>query len=235
MIYVRSCPECGHEIIYKREVSRNNAETLKRACKSCTSVRNRAARTAETHAHAVAKLRRTLALLSEEVKAIRREKIRASNIRAWETLPTAFVERCLQNPEWHANVSKGHEKPCTEKRRRAISEGKIGMTYEQWMLVKPKFEAYAMEVRFHTSQQPVETLVNSEYKGMGTYHLDHKFSVAEGFRQNVPARVIGHIVNLEYITAEENLSKNKRCSWTLSELLSVYADAMSLSRRQALE
>lgn len=48
----------------------------------------------------------------------------------------------------------------------------------------------------------------------GTYHLDHKFSVSEGFKNNIPPYIIGNICNLEMITSINNLVKNRKCSIT---------------------
>lgn len=53
----------------------------------------------------------------------------------------------------------------------------------------------------------------------GTYHLDHKFSVSEGFKNNIPPYIIGNICNLEMITSINNLVKNRKCSITKENLL----------------
>ena len=44
------------------------------------------------------------------------------------------------------------------------------------------------------------------------YHLDHKFSIVEGFKQNIPPYIIGHINNLEMLIGRNNLVKNRKCS-----------------------
>jgi hypothetical protein len=53
----------------------------------------------------------------------------------------------------------------------------------------------------------------------GGYHLDHMFSVRQGFLNNVPASTIGSKHNLCFIPWQENVKKQDRCSITLSELL----------------
>ena len=68
----------------------------------------------------------------------------------------------------------------------------------------------------------IKKLDNFEKRGhanKGMYHLDHKFSIVEGFKQNIPPYIIGHICNLEMIVARNNLIKNKKCSITKEELL----------------
>ena len=51
------------------------------------------------------------------------------------------------------------------------------------------------------------------------YELDHKFSITEGFKQNVDPAIIGHFSNLELISAFDNATKRTRCSITLEELM----------------
>ena len=54
------------------------------------------------------------------------------------------------------------------------------------------------------------------------YHIDHKFSISEGFKQGVPPEIIGDIVNLEMIPAIENIRKYGKCSITLKKLKELY-------------
>jgi hypothetical protein len=51
------------------------------------------------------------------------------------------------------------------------------------------------------------------------YHLDHKFSVYEGFVQGISPKIIGGYKNLAIINSKENMSKQKKCSVTLNEIL----------------
>lgn len=53
-------------------------------------------------------------------------------------------------------------------------------------------------------------------------HLDHIFSIKEGFRLKVPARVIGHITNLELSPRKVNQSKQTKCGKTLVRLYKDY-------------
>ena len=54
------------------------------------------------------------------------------------------------------------------------------------------------------------------------YHLDHKFSIVEGFRNNIPPYILGSKCNLEVIPREENSRKGENCSITKEELLENY-------------
>jgi len=55
-----------------------------------------------------------------------------------------------------------------------------------------------------------------------SFHLDHKFSIAEGYKQNILPSIIGSFVNLEIIKANKNCSKQDKCSITKEELFNEY-------------
>jgi len=49
-------------------------------------------------------------------------------------------------------------------------------------------------------------------------HLDHIYSIAEGFKNNIPPYIIGHCTNLRLLPKLENSSKGARCDKTIDEL-----------------
>ena len=53
-------------------------------------------------------------------------------------------------------------------------------------------------------------------------HLDHIYSIREGFKNNIPAEVIGHWTNLRLIPKIENSSKGAKCHKTIEELFEDY-------------
>ena len=53
-------------------------------------------------------------------------------------------------------------------------------------------------------------------------HLDHKYSVLEGFRNNIPPYIICSKDNLEIIPRNENLNKQYGCSITKEELMNSF-------------
>jgi len=56
----------------------------------------------------------------------------------------------------------------------------------------------------------------------GDYHLDHRFSISEGFKNGVLPIIIGSTYNLEYIPNKDNLSKLDKCSVNITELCDIY-------------
>lgn len=99
---------------------------------------------------------------------------------------------------------------------------KTGYTYKEFMEKLPEFKKYFQKVRTITNKQPLETLENFNKRGVcgidGAYNLDHCYSIIEGFKNNVPAEIIGNIKNLKMIPWEENLTKQGNCSIELEEL-----------------
>ena len=55
-------------------------------------------------------------------------------------------------------------------------------------------------------------------------HLDHKFSIYEGFLNNIEPKIIANINNLEILDESDNIKKFTRCSITKEELLDTYEE-----------
>lgn len=88
------------------------------------------------------------------------------------------------------------------------------------------YDLYARLVDSFTRLSDTKSLDNHDKVGHctkpGSYSLDHKFSVCEGFKRGILPCIIGSIVNLQYITCSENSSKNRKCSITQEELYAQY-------------
>lgn len=55
--------------------------------------------------------------------------------------------------------------------------------------------------------------------GRGKYHIDHKYSLHEGYKNNVNVKIISSKENLQIISEYENLSKQQRCDIELNDLI----------------
>lgn len=89
------------------------------------------------------------------------------------------------------------------------------------------FENYKKHIRQLTEQTYTEykSIINPNNfkRNKKDYHLDHKFSIIEGFKQNIDPKIMASVVNLEMITAFDNLSKGSNCSITKQDLFNSYA------------
>jgi len=88
------------------------------------------------------------------------------------------------------------------------------------------FEKYCKIVNFET-RQSMKLYKNDinpmNYElGRGKYHIDHKYSKMEGFKQNIDPKIIGSKHNIEIITESDNCSKQDKCSITKEELFNEY-------------
>jgi len=103
---------------------------------------------------------------------------------------------------------------------------RTGYTYSEFQKKRPAFKKYHQQVRSTTQSQPLHLLENYDKRGKagqdGAYHIDHKFSVIEGFKQGVDPKVIGHISNLHMIPWEVNMVKQGECWISLPELIKLY-------------
>ena len=55
-------------------------------------------------------------------------------------------------------------------------------------------------------------------RGRMDYHIDHIYSVSEGFRNNIPPFIIGHWSNLQMLPYDKNVKKLTRCHKTKDQL-----------------
>jgi hypothetical protein len=56
-------------------------------------------------------------------------------------------------------------------------------------------------------------------RGKKTYHIDHIYSVYDGFTNNIPANVIAHPANLQMLSSKQNIIKRTKSHHTVEELM----------------
>lgn len=85
-----------------------------------------------------------------------------------------------------------------------------------------KFVDYKRRVYIWTNLSiSSSSIANIELRGRN-YHLDHMYSIKEGFINNIDPEIIGSKYNLRIISASENNSKRTKCSIELDTLLKFY-------------
>lgn len=80
---------------------------------------------------------------------------------------------------------------------------------------------YNYLVRYYTEKnyKKYKGIINpNNFRRSKEHHLDHKYSVSEGFKNGVLPKIISNFFNLEILSSYDNLRKNKKCSITLDEL-----------------
>lgn len=115
-----------------------------------------------------------------------------------------------------------HISKSQEVHRKQI-ESQVCMDYNFYYEVfLDSFDSYKRKVWAETRKQPIEKLENFDKRARAGYHLDHIYSIKQGFINSVDSAIIGNICNLRMIKSEENISKHDRCDITLEMLLEEY-------------
>jgi hypothetical protein len=91
---------------------------------------------------------------------------------------------------------------------------------------KTEYHEYKLKVLYETARnyKRYYYIINPDNKirSFNDYHLDHKFSIINGFKNNIDPKIIGSYINLELIESKLNLIKSTNNSITKEELLEKY-------------
>lgn len=90
---------------------------------------------------------------------------------------------------------------------------------------KSEYELYRLQVWAITNEQFHKHYhkINPENITRGLQnHLDHKYSIQQGFHNKISAEIIGSWINLRLLPHKENRSKTNRCLYTIDELTNYY-------------
>lgn len=108
-----------------------------------------------------------------------------------------------------------------EKTHRTLqTKFKLGIITDP--LLKSKFERYYIDVRnlsnrnYKKNKSSINP--NGSNRGRTLYHLDHIFSIKDGFDKNIPVEVISHRSNLRMLKYDENIVKGGCSDKSLSVL-----------------
>ena len=167
------------------------------------------------------KLKATLALKTSEDWKLISDK-RVDTIRK-----THGYDNISQVPEIKKKVGETTFKNYGVLRFPNIDQNKIRLIMEKvgrWIPIinKSDSDRYRMEVIKLTNRVDISKLDNYDKRGRvdieGSYHLDHKYSIFNGFINNIPPFIIANIVNLEMLSAIDNIKKSKDNSIDLETL-----------------
>jgi hypothetical protein len=86
------------------------------------------------------------------------------------------------------------------------------------------FEKYKRLVWIETRKNDLTLLENYNRRGRKDFHLDHMYSIWQGFVDKTPPEITGHIKNLKMLHYKENISKHTDCSISLEQLKSLISN-----------
>jgi len=171
---------------------------------------------------------------SSVLKILRDNGVERDNTYEYPNLHTDEVKQLYENGDSMVTVSNKLNMSYSVVNRilhklnivRTEDKYGIGMDYEIYLETLSKIYKYKSDVYKITNKQPINKLPNYDKRGLagivGSYHLDHKYSVMEGYRNGIDPKIIGHITNLEFIPWFENISKKDKCSITIEVLNELY-------------
>ncbi len=119
---------------------------------------------------------------------------------------------------YYAKLACDNNAKCLSCSSYGIENGKIVETLrkynvnsiDEYEVLLPKKTLYYKRVWQITNKQPLTKLNNYTLRRGGGYALDHIYPIAEGFRNNIPADLIGSIDNLQMLPKRINEIKSDR-------------------------
>jgi len=155
----------------------------------------------------------------EEIEKINQKKNRWKNLSNDESKKLKLkVANSVKN-----TVSK---RSIDDKRKvgKNISNGKVKFGYAIPREQLPEFKLYKSMVWNETKKYNLNLLENYHLRGKKSYHLDHQYSIWQGFLDKIPPTIVGHFCNLKMIDYKQNLSKHTKCSLSLDDLKKLIKD-----------
>jgi hypothetical protein len=87
--------------------------------------------------------------------------------------------------------------------------------------LETEYTIYKKEVQRYTKRADIKTLEGYGYRSKRGMHLDHKFPIILGFFYGIPPELIGDLDNLEFLSAQENQTKQGKYS-SCSDAIEAY-------------
>ena len=230
--WIRSCPTCGKEIIHKSRTSAYNCNKQNRNCYQCAnggrilseehkhnlSVSHKGQKTWNTGLTKETDIR--VNQMSEKNRGRKHSKEALMKISEW-------TKKCWSNPEYVQKVIDGVNANRNVEAWRNTMEDR---GYFTPLKEKSDVMKYYHLVWYFTNQNDLSTLEHFDKRGRAninneTYHLDHKYSIAQGYVDGMLPEVIGSLCNLEFIPCIDNIKKRHNCTISKKVLLENYYDS----------
>lgn len=238
--FKRVCSGCGIDIFYTTLGSMNQAEKFKRKCRKCGSGWAKG-QTKETN-KSLAKMAVNVSKANKGKKPWnvgltadtddRMKKLVESRSgythsdEAKEKISKASISH-WKNIQYRELVMKRVKESITNDRIENWRTKMENGGYFTPLSEKDEVEQYRQLVWYYTRKNDLSILPNSEKRGRldeaeDAYHLDHIYSITDGYINNVEPEIIGSIYNLRFIPAMDNQIKKTKSDISLKELKKLY-------------
>ena len=149
-----------------------------------------------------------------------KERIRSANIEKYGVEWTSQVPWVQEKMKKTMIERYGHHNTFCDRDIWNLGHiARTGKTHEEFLETADEMRLYRNRVTSVSNAQPLHLLENSDKRGRDDHHLDHKFSVIDGFEKGILPDIVGHFANLQFIPAKENLLKGRQSSITINELM----------------
>lgn len=155
----------------------------------------------------------------DEIEKINQKKNRWKNLSDNESIKLKLqIANSVKN-----TVSK---RSLDDKRKvgKNISDGQVKFGHAIPRDQLPEFKLYKNMVWNETKKHNLTLLENYHLRGKKSYHLDHQYSIWQGFVDKTSPEIVGHFCNLKMIAYKENLSKHTKCNLSLDDLKKLIKD-----------
>jgi hypothetical protein len=153
------------------------------------------------------------------------EKMTTPLIRFWQSGENEEKIRIARDKRRLTMDSKTEEEKRNIEKKKLIT--KYNMTsemIEKWYLNKSSREAYyeivwrVSNISYNYYKHVIDPNCLRGSTGGEIYHLDHIYSIMQGFVNEICPTIIGHACNLQILTGDENIKKSANCWISLEEL-----------------
>lgn len=239
ILWIRKCPQCSRDIIHKNMTSARCCFREKRKCNKCGSW-NRGLtkennlslkKMGELHSKRMIEYRKNNPPWNKGLTKYTSEIIdnNAKNHTGFKH--DEFTKRIIgkhsemfwKNKEYRNKVSKSvSENRSVDQWRKTMED----LGYFTPLSQKSEWDRYKQLVWYYTNQNDLSTLKNYNKRARveisGSYSLDHKLSIKNGFKEGIDPKIVGSIDNLEFIPSMNNSIKNSKNSITKESLFKKY-------------
>jgi hypothetical protein len=242
LVWIRKCPKCKKNIYHKNFASAKTCHKQNRLCYDCgcwnkglTKYTNKSIKGMSIKlSKSMKKLRKSVPPwnfgLSKDnnsvIKRMANNHLGFRHTNETKKLIGRYSKNFWKNKEYRERVIQKLKEIIGDPEH--IHEWRLKMEYGGYFTpleLKSDFERYKNEVLSFTRKNDISLLDNHNKRGRCKYHLDHKYSITQGFLNDIPSKIVGSIHNLEMIYHKDNIIKNSKCSITKEKLLQLYYDS----------
>jgi hypothetical protein len=238
--FERNCPTCTKIITYKSYQGYESGIRYNRSCQKCGCAWNKGL-TKETDVRikkqaeivsAINKGKETWnkGLTKNEHPSLKiigdKRKGKSHSQESLDKISKASISH-WKNKQYRELVIDRVKETYTEERIQLWRDKMENGGYFTPLTEKKEVEQYKQLVWYYTRKNDLSKIKNYENRGRldenkNAYHLDHIYSITDGYLNGVEPEIIGSIHNLRFIPAIDNQVKKTRSDISLKKLKKMY-------------